>query len=104
LYQSSQLPGIGRLDPSGGEGFFERSASVAMSSVKSAVASDSWVPLPVDPDFVQLVCIMPSDDPIFDASPDFDPLKASASLSVVQIVHSLICLSVELESEIASLF
>jgi hypothetical protein len=83
--------------------FFTRYASVAMASVRSAVAADSWVPLPVDLEFVQFVCTLPLSESVFETAVDFDPCKMYASSSVVtlvRIIHSLVCLSLELDSEV----
>jgi hypothetical protein len=82
--------------------FFSRYSSVAFISIKSAIANDSWVPLPVESDFIALVQTMPSDTSVFTSGSDFDPGRAYASSSAVaavRILHSLICLSFELDSE-----
>ena len=81
--------------------FLNKYSVVSTSSVRSAIQNDTWVPIYIDSDFVTHVCTMPSDENVFEKDPDFDPSNSCASSSVgtvVRILHSLVCLSLELDA------
>jgi hypothetical protein len=79
--------------------FFARYSSVALTLVRNSVAADSWVPANVDPDFVELVGTMPSEEAIFKPEANASPYASSSAVTTVRIVHSLVCLSLELNTD-----
>ena len=81
--------------------FLSKYSVVSTNSVRTAVQSDAWVPVYIASDFVSSVCTVPSEESVFETDPDFNPANSCASSSVVatvKILHSLVCLSLELDS------
>lgn len=117
------------------DSFLKNYSSVSTTSVKKAVASDSWVPTQTEDGFIQLVQTMPNrpnkaskqdesnekeqnDKSILKNQNDtdndiectfnfnnsykdkaFSAFASSSAITTVRVVHSLICLSMELDSD-----
>lgn len=80
--------------------FLTRYASVVHISVKTSITNDTWVPFYPELEFISLVKSMPSDEIVFFAETGLDAMKTYASqsaITTVRIIHSLMCLSLELD-------
>ncbi|OHT12160.1 hypothetical protein TRFO_18153 [Tritrichomonas foetus] len=79
--------------------FMSKYSSASNSSIKQAVLSDSWVPTHTDNDFLSLIQTMPStNEVVFKSDNLFDAFASSSSITTVRVIHSLICLSLELDA------
>ncbi|KAH0791813.1 hypothetical protein GPJ56_004307 [Histomonas meleagridis] len=83
--------------------FLNKCSAFSTSTIKKSILKDSWVPISIDDDFLTLVMTMPSDEKVFETNTDntLDPRKICPSVSAmhtVRVIHSLICLSLELDS------
>lgn len=104
--------------------FLKNYSSVSTSSVRKAVTTDSWVPTQTDEGFIKLVQTMPSrqiknvdsksgdsksgengcDEFCFNFNNSFrdkafNAFASSSAITTVRVIHSLICLSMELDSD-----
>ncbi|EAY06326.1 hypothetical protein TVAG_065830 [Trichomonas vaginalis G3] len=82
--------------------YLQRYTSACIMSTRQAIASDSWAPVPIESDFLQHVQTVPCDEQIFEFPTDEEPTKrytCSSAMQCVRIIHSLVCLSVELNKE-----
>lgn len=101
------------------EEFLKNYSSVSTTSVRKAVSSDSWVPTQTEESFIKLVQTMPSSNKngsttttagnedkseIFNFNNSyrdkaFKAFASSSAITTVRVIHSLICLSMELDSD-----
>lgn len=101
--------------------FLKNYSSVSTSSVKKAVSIDSWVPTQTEEEFIKLVQTMPStktaqnnekekkdneeeSNELFNFNNSyrdraFNAFASSSAIQTVRVIHSLICLSMELDSD-----
>ena len=79
--------------------FMSKYSTASNSSIKQAVLSDTWVPTPTDNDFLSLIKTMPStEESVFNFKKDFDSYASASAITTVRVIHSLICLSLELDA------
>lgn len=82
--------------------YMQRYTGACINSARSSIMADSWVPVPIDSEFLQHIKTVPCDENVFDFPTDEDPTKrytCSSAIQTVRIMHSLVCLSVELNKK-----
>jgi len=83
--------------------YLSKNSSVSISSSRALVSNDSWTPNPIDIDFIHHVQNFPrnSQNFCFISEDQVDPQKLfvpSSSMTIVRILHALICLAIESKS------
>ena len=83
--------------------YMQKYTQVCLTSCRTLIINDSWAPVSVEKELIQHIQTKPNPDAdIFHFNQDVDPTKRYASQSAIQtvrIIHSLICLSQELDQQ-----
>ena len=83
--------------------YMQKYTQVCLTSCRTLILNDSWAPVSVEKDLIKHIQTKPNEDSdIFHFDENIDPTKRYASQSAIQtvrIIHSLICLSQELDQQ-----